>query len=85
MIPVYAINTANKTPKFLQVVDAITDAFQCSKLKKGQKLYSINGRSDEFFLSRDTVEKTYTILCNQGSITSVIGKVYYIKQSNLNV
>jgi len=85
MIPAFTIDIDNKTPKYIQVVEAITDAIRRGKLKKGQRLYSINELSDEFFLSRDTVEKAYTILRNQGIITSVKGKGYYIKQSDLNV
>ena len=85
MIPAFTIDIDNKTPKYLQVVGAITDAIRRGKLKKGQRLYSINELSDEFFLSRDTVEKAYTILRNQGIITSVKGKGYYIKQSDLHV
>lgn len=80
-----AINNDDKTPKYQQVVDLITEAIRRGKLKKGQRLYSINELSDEFLLSRDTVEKAYTLLRKQGIITSVKGKGYYIKQSDLDV
>lgn len=85
MTPGFTIDNDNKTPKYLQVVEAITEAIRRGKLKKGQRLYSINELSDEFLLSRDTVEKAYTILRKQGIITSVKGKGYYIKQADVNV
>jgi DNA-binding transcriptional regulator YhcF (GntR family) len=53
-------------------------------LKKGQRLYSINEMSDEFLLSRDTVEKAYNVLREEGIISSVKGKGYYIAKPELN-
>jgi len=79
--PGFSIDKDNKTPKYLQVVDAINDAIRRGQLKQGQRLFSINELSDEFLLSRDTVEKAYTLLRKQGVITSVKGKGYYIKHS----
>lgn len=81
--PGFTIDKDNKTPKYLQLADAITDAIRRGRLKQGQRLYSINELSDEFLLSRDTVEKAYTLLRKQGIITSVKGKGYYIRHSNL--
>jgi DNA-binding transcriptional regulator YhcF (GntR family) len=85
MIPLLNIDTENKTPKYLQVVDSITDAIRRGKLKKGQRIHSINELSDEFFLSRDTVERAYTLLRNQGVIMSVKGKGYYIRTIDIDV
>lgn len=85
MTPLLNIDTDNKVPKYLQVVDSITDAIRRGKLKKGQRIHSINELSDEFFLSRDTVERAYTLLRTQGVIMSVKGKGYYIRNTDLDV
>ncbi len=79
------IDTDNKTPKYLQIANAVKDLIRRGKLKKGQRLHSINEMSDEFLLSRDTVEKAYAILRKQGIITSVKGKGFYIHQPDLDV
>ena len=51
------IDLEKRTPKYIQVVDTITEAIRLGKLKKGERILSINELSDEYFLSRDTVEK----------------------------
>lgn len=84
MTPLLSIDADAKTPKYLQVVDSITDAIRRGKLKQGQRIHSINELSDEFFLSRDTVERAYTLLRNQGVIMSVKGKGYYIKTIDID-
>jgi hypothetical protein len=48
-----------------------------------QKIPSINMFSEEFYLSRDTVEKAYTILKNRNIITSIRGKGFYISRTRL--
>ena len=48
------------------------------------KMPSINMLSEEFYLSRDTVEKAYKILKERKIITSVIGVGHYISRTNLN-
>jgi DNA-binding transcriptional regulator YhcF (GntR family) len=85
MIPSLRIDTENSVPKYLQVVDAITDAIRRGKLKKGQRIHSINELSDEYFLSRDTVERAYSMLRTQGVIMSVKGKGYYIKNVDIDI
>ena len=53
MTPILNIDTEKKVPKYIQVVDAITDAIRRGKFKKGQRIHSINELCDEYFLSRD--------------------------------
>jgi len=67
------------------VVDTITEAIRLGKLKKGERILSINELSDEYFLSRDTVEKAYNILRKQGIISSVRGKGFYIRHVDVHV
>jgi hypothetical protein len=48
-----------------------------------QKIPSINMFSEEFYLSRDTVEKAYSILKGRNIITSIRGKGFYISRTQL--
>jgi len=48
-----------------------------------QKIPSINMFSEEFYLSRDTVEKAYGILKERKIITSIRGKGFYISRTKL--
>ncbi|HZH38368.1 MAG TPA: GntR family transcriptional regulator [Flavisolibacter sp.] len=73
----------NCMPKYLQVANAVTDAIRRGELKKGQKILSINELSEEYLVSRVTVEKAYTLLREQGTIIPIKGKGYYI--NNVNV
>jgi len=77
------IDTTKKTPKYLQVVNAITNAIRQGHLKKGDPVYSINELSDEFILSRDTVQKAYSLLRKKGVITAIKGKGFYINRSDV--
>lgn len=75
----------NHVPKYLQVANAVTDAIRRGDLKKGQKILSINELSEEYLVSRVTVEKAYTLLREQGAIVPVKGKGYYINNVNIHV
>lgn len=79
------IDLDNRVPKYLQIVDSIADAIRRGNFKKGERIFSINEFSNEYFLSRDTVQKAYNILHQKGIITSVKGKGYYIKEIDLHV
>lgn len=80
----FRINTDKKTPKYTLIVEAITNAIKHGKLKKGDPVFSINELSDEFLLSRDTVQKAYNLLRKKGIITSVRGKGFYINRTDIN-
>jgi DNA-binding transcriptional regulator YhcF (GntR family) len=79
------IDLDNKVPKYVQIVEAVTDAIRRGQLKKDQRIYSINELSNKYFLSRDTVEKAYNILRQQGIINSVKGKGYFIRDVHVDV
>jgi DNA-binding transcriptional regulator YhcF (GntR family) len=72
-------------PKYLQVANAVNDAIRRGDLKKGQKILSINELSEEYLISRVTVEKAYTLLREQGTIIPIKGKGYYINNVNIHV
>ncbi len=79
----FKIESDRKTPKYQQIVNSVNSAIRQSKLKKGDSMLSINHLSDEFMLSRDTVQKAYMILRKKGVITAVKGKGFYINRSDI--
>ncbi len=79
------IDTNKKTPKYIQIVEAITNAIKQGKFKKGDLVFSINELSDEYILSRDTVQKAYSLLRQKGVITAVKGKGFYINRTDINI
>lgn len=77
------INEDSRIPKYQQIVDSIINNISLGNLKMDQKIPSINMFSEEFYLSRDTVEKAYSILKERNIITSIRGKGYYISRTKL--
>lgn len=72
------IQEESKTPKYQQVINLIKSDIEQGIFRKGDRIPSINETSMDFYLSRDTVEKAYNRLREQGIITSVPGKGYYV-------
>ena len=72
-----------KTPKYLQIVQSVIDSIRDGNLKKGDPILSINELSDKFILSRDTVQKAYMHLREQGYIVSVRGKGFFINRTDV--
>jgi DNA-binding transcriptional regulator YhcF (GntR family) len=85
MIHLAEIDADSPIPKYQQIVDAVSNSIKRGNLKRGQRLMSINEFSDEFLVSRVTVEKAYGILKEQGIITSTAGKGYYINKTDIDV
>jgi len=77
------IDENSRKPKYLQIVDGVTTNISLGNFKIDTKMPSINAFSEEFYLSRDTVEKAYKILKDRKIITSVRGKGYYISKTKL--
>lgn len=77
------INHNSEIPKYKQVEDLIISDIESGIFKKGQRVPSINETSEEFLLSRDTVEKAYVNLRKKGILSSVRGKGYYVNQINV--
>jgi DNA-binding transcriptional regulator YhcF (GntR family) len=78
------IDDTSKVPKYQQVADFFISTIGLGKVKIGDKIPSINETSDEFMLSRDTVEKAYKNLRRRGIITSVRGKGFYVTSTCKN-
>lgn len=80
---IFRIDEERKTPKYQQVIESITTAVKQGKLRKGDKILSINELSNEYFLSRDTVQKAYDILGQRGIIAAIKGKGFYISRTDI--
>ena len=77
------IDENSRIPKYRQIVDSVINNISNGNLKIDEKIPSINSFSEEFLLSRDTVEKAYQILKDRKIITSIRGKGYYITRTKL--
>ncbi len=72
------IREDSHTPKYEQVMNLIKSDVENGIFKRGERIPSINETSEDFLISRDTVEKAYARLREQGVIKSVPGKGYYV-------
>tara|TARA_Y100001980_G_C14556924_1_gene354304 strand:+ start:141422 stop:142480 length:1059 start_codon:yes stop_codon:yes gene_type:complete len=72
------IEEDSKTPKYKQIVDTIVSDIENGIFKIGERIPSINETSEEFYLSRDTVERAYKVLKRKGLIIPVKGKGYFV-------
>jgi len=77
------IDTSSKVPVYLQIVDSIMAAVRDGDLKRDQQIPSINELSEQYLLSRGTVEKAYKELREKKVIVSVKGKGYFINRTDL--
>ncbi len=75
------IDKDSKTPKYKQIVDTIVSDIENGIFKIGERIPSINETSEEFYLSRDTVERAYKILKKKGLIMPVKGKGYFVSST----
>lgn len=78
------IDFYSATPKYLQLANCIIKAIRDKKIQENEVLPSINELSFEFEISRDTAEKGYKYLKNQGILGSVPGKGYFVKKTELS-
>jgi DNA-binding transcriptional regulator YhcF (GntR family) len=68
----------NKVPKYKQISNAIIKDIEKGILIKDDPLPSINELSFEYDIARDTVEKAYNDLKEQGIITAIRGKGFFV-------
>ncbi|RTZ02534.1 GntR family transcriptional regulator [Flavobacterium sp. RSP49] len=72
-------------PKYKQIIFSLEKAIEHEKLRKGDKLPSVNKVCLEFSLSRDTVLQAYEELKKRGIIYAIPGKGYYIKSVEVTI
>ncbi len=78
------VDVDSRMPKYKQIVDAIVEAIGRGNMQMGDKIPSINEVSETCLLSRDTVEKAYSLLKARNIIESVKGKGYYVTRCDLS-
>ena len=79
----FDIEFKESAPKYMQIIKSVLLAISKGKLKRGDKIPSINQLSEEYLLSRDTVEKAYKHLIKDGVLISVRGKGYFINRVDI--
>ena len=77
------IDSESRIPKYRQIVDTISSDIEKGVLRVGQRIPSINEISEQYYLSRDTVEKAYNYLKEKQIIVSAKGKGYYVARTIL--
>lgn len=85
MNPEIQFDRSSGVPKYHQIVNAIVKDIEGGKLSMGDRLPSINEFSEQYYLSRDTVEKAYAFLKTKQIITSVKGKGYFVNATHSSV
>lgn len=74
----------SQIPKYEQIVKLIISDIQAGIYKLGERIPSINEVSEEYLVSRDTVEKAYKKLRERGIVKSVPGKGFYVCSTNFS-
>lgn len=77
------ISENSRIPKYQQIVDSITQNISSGNIQLDQKLPSINTLSEDFYLSRDTVEKAYNILKERNVIVSIPRRGNYVSKTEI--
>ena len=80
-----SINENSEIPLYKQIILSIENALLEGRIKKGDKLPSINSIRNRFSISRDTVLLSYNELKVRGIVVSISGKGYYVKSENVNI
>lgn len=81
----FSIDTNSTQLKYVQLVNAISEAISNKDLQEGDLLPSVNYLIKECSLSRDTVFKAYGELKARGLIVSVPNRGYFVAHANTKV
>jgi DNA-binding transcriptional regulator YhcF (GntR family) len=76
---IISIHPQSAVPKYKQIVLSVEMAIAENRLKRNDKLPSVNKVSLEFSISRDTVLLAYDELKKRGILYAILGKGYYVK------
>ena len=83
MVDLIKLDPNSIVPKYLQVIDSIISNIASGNIQIGDKIPSINKLSKEAYLSRDTVERAYSVLKKHKVVVSVHGKGTYVAEKEL--
>lgn len=81
MLHLIRLDEQSRIPKYIQIINSIIHNISVGNVTLGDKIPSINKLSQEFYLSRDTVERAYNILKQRNIIVSIHGKGTYIAKT----
>ena len=84
MIDYITLDFNSTVPKYIQIIDSIIHNISRGHFKIGDKMPSISNMSSKFYISRDTVERAYTVLKKKKVIVSVQGKGTYVAETGLS-
>lgn len=77
------INENSDVPKYRQIIQSVHSGIRDGKLKRGDKMPSLNAIKNAFHLSRDTVLSAFKEMQANKLIVSTPGKGYYISSTNV--
>jgi len=72
------IKDHSSEPKYKQIAHSVIENIEQGRIATGYQLPSITQLSIDYLISRDTVEKAYKYLREEGVIESVKGKGFYV-------
>lgn len=72
----------SKVPIYQQIADCFKNDILAGKYKQGEYLPSIRELARELKISVITTMKAYEILLNEGLVTSVQGRGYYVNEQD---
>jgi DNA-binding transcriptional regulator YhcF (GntR family) len=78
------INKNSQIPVYKQVINSVQDLVNTGKYGEGTLLPSMNELSNELGISKETVQKAYSILRKKRIIESVHGKGFYVTNKGDN-
>ena len=78
------IENDSRIPIYEQVMKLIKSDIEQGIFRQGDRIPSINETSEEYGIARDTVEKAYKKLREDGVLISVPGKGFYVANTDLN-
>lgn len=82
---IITIDAQSNLPKYKQIIISVEVAIAENRLKRNDKLPTVNKISLEFSISRDTVLLAYDALKKRGIIYAILGKGYYVKSVEINI
>src|SRR5690606_18710370 len=84
IIDYISIDSYSSTPKYLQLAYSIIDSVKSGYLEENVLLPSLNELTYHLDISRETADKGYKYLQNQGILTTIPGKGHYIIDTRLD-
>lgn len=85
MTAIFKIDKALNTPVYQQIINSVLSRIEDGSLSIGSQLPSINQVAGDYSLARETVVKAFKILQEQGVISPVQGKGYFVSSAQFNV